>query len=148
RPSGIVRLAALARRRVLDEAVYVPAFMILRQILGDRHPLRRHEEEAVAILPLLHLVARTDPAPAMLAQLRFLVGVEVARTERPTHLLDIRGEAEHDRLRRLGIGMAARARLDAVLVDVPRHLRDALRRRFGTLHRVVAPAVEGRTSPS
>src|SRR5262249_50444739 len=83
--------AALVRHRVPHEAIGLPTLVILGQVLGDRQALLVHEQEAVAVLVLLHLVTRADPA----AQLGFFlrIRVEVAGAQGLADLLDVDGEA-------------------------------------------------------
>src|SRR2546430_11889835 len=57
--------AALAGLGILHDAVGLPALVVLGQVLGERHPLLGDEEQAVAVLVLLHLLARADPAPKL-----------------------------------------------------------------------------------
>ena len=45
--------------------------MILRKVLRDRHAFLIREEQAVAIFEIFHVLARTDPCPAL--NLRLLV---------------------------------------------------------------------------
>src|SRR5438034_10115923 len=45
------------------------------------------EQQAVAVLPFLHLVARADPAAQL--GLRLRVRIQVARAQRPPDLLDV-----------------------------------------------------------
>src|SRR5688572_5523543 len=76
----------------------------------------------MAVLVLLHLVARADPAAEL--RLRRRIRIEVARTQRPTHLLDVAREALDDRLRHAAIGMEEAAGLLGVLRRVRPHLVD------------------------
>src|SRR5207249_7477608 len=73
--------AALGGRRILDDPVRVPALVVLGEVLGDGEALRRDEQQAVAVLPFLHLVARADPAAQL--GLRLRIRIEVARAQRP-----------------------------------------------------------------
>src|SRR4051794_13395071 len=59
-------LPSLERSRVEDQAVGGPPLMPFWQVLGDRQSLRGDEQQAVAVFPLLHLVAGAQPPPAML----------------------------------------------------------------------------------
>src|SRR5215813_6103913 len=54
--------AALVGVRVLHDPVGRASLVILGEMLGDRQAFRRDEQQAVAVLPLLHLVAGADPA--------------------------------------------------------------------------------------
>src|SRR5687767_5629283 len=63
--------AALVGVRVADDPVGLAALVILGQVLGDREAFLVHEEQAVAVLVLLHLVAGADPA----TELGFFLGV-------------------------------------------------------------------------
>src|SRR5262245_4533677 len=81
---------------VAHDAVCLTPFVVFRQVLGDGHALGRDEEQAVAVLVLLHLVAGADPASIL--RLGGRIRVEVAGTEGLSHLLDVTGESRHDRL--------------------------------------------------
>ena len=98
------RLPPLVRRGIFHQPVTLPPFMILREVLGYRHPVRRHEQQAVTILPLLHLVAGADPLAAA-GHFGLLVGVEVAGTQRPAQFVEIHSQAGHHRVGNRGIGM-------------------------------------------
>src|SRR5262245_58674230 len=125
---GLALLEDLAERapplrvRVLHDPVRLAPLVILRQVLRDRHALRSDEEQAVAVLPLLHLVARADPAPVL--RLGGGIRIEVARAERPAHRLDVVGEAVDDGLGHAAVGVERRPRLLRVLLRVLPHLVD------------------------
>src|SRR5436190_20476372 len=72
--------AALVRVRVLDDAVGLAPLVVLRQMLGDRKAFLVHEQQAVAVLVFLHLVARADPAAEL--GLFLGVGIEVTGAQR------------------------------------------------------------------
>ena len=78
--SFVSRFAALAGCWVLDESVDQSSFVIFRQVFRDGFSFRCHEEQTVAILVLLHLVAGAKPTPTGI-HFCFLVGVVVARTK-------------------------------------------------------------------
>ena len=107
--SLVASFAAFARSRIFDEAIDVSAFVVFRQIFRDRVAVGSDEEEAVAILPFLHLITGADPAPAMLAEFGFLVGIKVARAQRSADVFDVGGEAEDDRLGHFRLRMGRRA---------------------------------------
>src|SRR5262249_14586461 len=81
---------------VPDDAVGRSPLVVLGQVLRDGKALRVHEEQAVAVLVLLHLVAGADPAAELRLFLR--IRIEVAGTERPPHLLDVPRQAVDDGL--------------------------------------------------
>src|SRR5262249_9784187 len=105
--------AALVGVRVLHEPVGSASLVVLGQVLGDGKPLRRDEQQAVAVLPLLHLVAGADP-PAQL-RLGLRIGVEVAGAERSPHQLDVAREPLDDRLGHRHVRMERGAGLLRVL---------------------------------
>src|SRR5262245_13001768 len=78
---------------ILHQAVRRATFVILGQVLRDGQTLRRDEEQAVAVLPFLHLVAGADP-PAKLG-LGLWIRIEVARAEGPPDLFDVARETFH-----------------------------------------------------
>src|SRR6185436_20241965 len=65
----------LVGRGILHQAVRVQAFVPFGQVLRDRHALGRDEQQAVAVLVLLHLVTGADPAAEL--GLRGRIGIEV-----------------------------------------------------------------------
>jgi hypothetical protein len=67
------------RCRVLDEPVDLATFMILREVLRDGKAILTDEQEAVAVLIGLHLIAGADPASFF--GLLGLIGIEIAWTE-------------------------------------------------------------------
>ena len=69
--------AALVGVLVFDQAVDLAAFVPFRQVLGDRKTFRITEEQSMAVLVLLHLLAGADPGAAL--GFRGLVLVEIAR---------------------------------------------------------------------
>src|SRR5262249_21708580 len=93
--------ASLVRRRVRHDAVDLPSLVVLGKIFGDRKPFVGHEEQAVAVLELLHLIARADPVPSLhllLARqvealrpgaVRRFLRVEVAGAQRPPEIVDV-----------------------------------------------------------
>src|SRR5690349_18629846 len=97
--------------------------MLLGQVLRDRQTGWCYEQEAVAVLPLLHLIAGTHPAPAVLLQLSLLVRIEVAWAQRATHLLQVGSKPLDNCFSDNWVGVARGPRLLPVLLDV---LRDAL----------------------
>src|SRR2546427_12189406 len=50
---------------VRHDAVGLPPLVALRQVLGDGEALGVHEEKAVAVLVLLHLLAGAGPPPQL-----------------------------------------------------------------------------------
>src|SRR5262249_61935349 len=69
----------LVGNRVAHDSIRLTPLVVLGQVFGDGHALGCHEEQAVAVLVLLHFVAGADPAP--LLRLGSRVRVEVAGTE-------------------------------------------------------------------
>src|SRR5262245_60368214 len=86
-PQHAAHRPPLGGRGILHEAVGVASLVSFGQVLGDRHALGRDEQQAVAVLVLLHLVAGADPAAEL--GLRGRIRVEVAWAERTAHLLDV-----------------------------------------------------------
>src|SRR6185503_11786721 len=113
---------ALVGVGVLDDPVGRAPFVVLGQVLGDGQPVRRHEEQAVAVFPLLHLVAGADPAAQL--GLRLGIGVEVARAEGPPDQLDVAREALHHGLGHAHVRVQGGAGLLRVLARVVPHLVD------------------------
>src|SRR5262245_39261013 len=107
---------------ILHETVGRATFVVFRQVLRDGQALRRYEEQAVTVLPLLHLVAGTDPAPKLGLGLR--VRIEVARAEGPPDLLDVARETFHHGLGHRHIRMERRPGLLGVLLRIRPHLVD------------------------
>src|SRR5574341_1141447 len=54
--------SALLGGRIGDDAVALAAFVAFRQVLRDGQPILPNEQQAVAVLVDLHLVAGADPA--------------------------------------------------------------------------------------
>src|SRR5438093_499325 len=115
--------------RILDQAIGLSAVVVLGKILGDRNPFLVHEQEAVAVFPLLHLVARADP-PTLL---RFLlrVRIEVAGAEGLAHQLDVARQPLDDRLGDAAVRVEGRPGLLGVLLRVSPHLVDVRLRGHG-----------------
>jgi len=78
---------AFVRCRIAYKAIDLPAFMAVRQILCNRHPVFTNEEQAVAVLVDLHFVAGADPPPEL--GFGFFVLVKVARAERFPEFIDM-----------------------------------------------------------
>src|SRR5262249_43122649 len=131
RSGPVTGLAAPVGRRVLDDAIGLSAVVVLRQVLGDRQSLRRDEQQTVTVFVLFHLVAGTDPAAAVLVQLRLLVGIEVARAQRFAQHVEVQGEALDHRLADLGLRVRRRPRLGAILLDVGANAGERCFRRVG-----------------
>src|SRR5438309_5002881 len=98
---------ALVRGGILHDAVGLAPLVILREVLGDRHAFRVDEEQAVAVLPLLHLLAGADPPPEL--GLFLGVRIEVAGAERTTNFFDMPGKALDHGLGPAHVGMETRA---------------------------------------
>src|SRR2546428_1452399 len=114
--------ATLAGLGILHHAVGLPALVVLGQVLGDWHALLGDEEQAVAVLVLLHLLARADPAP--LLGLCLGVRIEVAGAERTTDFFDMPGQALHDGFGHGHVGVERRAGFFSELAGVRPHLVD------------------------
>src|SRR4029077_13012557 len=138
--------AALVRMLVLRDSVGVAALVVFGQVFGDRQSVRPDEQQAVAVLVLLHLVAGADPAA--LLGLGCRVWIEVARAERLADLLDMPGEPGHHGLGYGPVGVERRARLLGILPRVRPHLVHVGRRGF--LHAVSSTTARRapRRSPS
>ena len=95
--------AALVGMLVAHDPIGVPPLVPLGQVLGDGQPVGSDEEQAVAVLVLLHLVAGADPAA--LLGLGGRIRIEVARAERLADLFDVAGEARHHGLGHGPVGM-------------------------------------------
>ena len=95
--------AALVRVRILDDAVDLAALVAFWQVLGNRKTFRITEEQSVAVFVLLHLLAGADPGAPL--HLFLLVLVEVAGAERSTEVVHVLGEADHEELGDLALGM-------------------------------------------
>src|SRR5579884_4298642 len=117
RARPMAKRTTFVRRRIGDQTVDLSAFVVLREILGDRHAVLPHEQEAVAILVDLHLVAGADPSPQL--GLRLLVLVKITWAERFSQFIHVRGQALDDRLGHGGIGMKRRS---ALFRDPPHEL--------------------------
>ena len=79
----MARLSALVRRGIMYEAINLPPLVLFREVLRDGETFGIREEQTVAVLVPLHLVAGAHPAAA-LCRLGGLVRIEVTWTERPT----------------------------------------------------------------
>src|SRR3989304_5625229 len=112
--------AALARHRVHHEAIDLAALVVGRQVLGDGQAVLVHEQQAVAVLVLLHFLAGADPDAGRPDFLR-LVRVEVAGAERPAELVDVLGEADGEELGDLGMGVQKAAALLGELLRIAAH---------------------------
>ena len=88
--------AALIGVRVFDQAVDLAAFVVFWQVLGNRKTFRIAEEQSMAVLVLLHLLAGADPGAGL--RLLGLVLVEVAGAQRLADLVDVLGEADDEEL--------------------------------------------------
>src|SRR5713226_4861132 len=111
---------SLAGNGVRHDAVRLTPLVVFGQVLGDGQTLGRDEEQAVAVLVLLHLVAGAYPAP--LLSLGRRIRIEVTGAERLADLLDVPGEPRHDRLGDGPVGVERRARLLGVLASIRPHL--------------------------
>src|SRR5437867_1635352 len=121
-PEHLAHRPSLVGDRVPYDAVRLASLVVLGQVLGDGDTFGRHEQEAMAVLVLLHLVAGADPAP--LLRLRGRIRIEIAGTERLAHLLDVAREPCHDRLGDGAVGVERSAGLLRVLPGVRPHLVD------------------------
>src|SRR5262249_9106761 len=92
----------------------------------------------VAVLPLLHLVARADPAAELGLGLR--VRIEVAGAERSPDLLDVAREALDHGLGHRDVRVEERPGLLRVLPRVRPHLVEVRLLRLGRLAHHLAPA--------
>src|SRR5690606_21230933 len=88
------------------------------------------EEQSVAVLVDLHLLAGADPRSIL--GFRLLVRVEVAGAEWPADGIDVRGEAPDDRLGTRGVRVEVRAGFLGVVPGELPHLVDRLLR--GAVH--------------
>src|SRR5262249_51776877 len=94
----------------------------------------------------LHLVTGAQPPAAVLPKLALLVRVKVAGAQRPTDLLQVRGQACDHRLRHPPVGVSGCARLHPVVLDVAPDLLDRRRRRLWPCHAL--PPMRFRLSPA
>ena len=119
---------AFFRRRIRDDAVTLTAFMIFRQVLGNRHAVLPDEEQAMAIFIDLHLVAGAHPA----SQLGFglLVRIKVARAEGFAQFVHVGGKAQHDRISDGLIRVHGRAAFLGEAFHILPHFFEALFARF------------------
>src|SRR5690606_15701030 len=98
---------------------------------GNRKTFRIAEEQSVTVLPLLHFFAGTDPRAAL--GLLGLVLVEVARAERTADLVDVLGEADHEELGDLALGVEVRTALFGEVLDELPHLAEIRLARLGAV---------------
>lgn len=89
--------------RVSNDPIDLTAFVVFGEVLGDGKTFRIAKEQSVAVLPLLHLIARADPGRGL--NLFRLIFVKITRAERPTELINMLGEADHQSLSDLGLGV-------------------------------------------
>src|SRR5208283_4226566 len=113
----VARLSALFRRGIRHQAVNLSPLVLFRKVFGDGETFGTHEEQTVAVLTPLHLVAGTNPVTAR-RQLGCLIRIEVARTERTAELVDVCRQPEHDGFGDVPIGVNRRAALLAIFRDV------------------------------
>src|SRR5215831_16441517 len=83
----------LLRVGIFHQAINLPPFMIVWQILCNREAFGIYKQEAMAVFINLHLVAGTDPA----AQLGFrgLVRIKITGTERLAYFFDVSSQPLH-----------------------------------------------------
>ncbi len=81
--------AAFVWRGVLNQSVYLPPFVSLRQVLGYWQAFLVHEQQAVAIFVNLHVVAGTNPCPVR--DFFFFVWIEATGAQRPPQIIDVPG---------------------------------------------------------
>src|SRR5262249_27892678 len=91
-------------------------------MLRDGQALGRDEEQAVTVLPLLHLVARADPSAKL--GLGLWVRIEVARAQGPSDQLDVACETFHDGLGHRHVRVGVRPGFLGVLLRIRPHLLD------------------------
>src|SRR5262249_48909012 len=128
----VAQRPALVGCRVLDHAVHLSALVVGGQVLGDRQTLRRDEQQTVAVLVDLHVVAGTDPGAVLI--LGLLAGVEAPGPQRPPQGVAVHRQSFDHRFGDLGVWMRRRPRFLAVTGHELLHPLDALVRRFGLTH--------------
>ena len=87
--------ATLIGMRVGDQAVDFAAFVVVGEVLGNGKTFLIAEEQSMAIFPLLHLLAGTDPGGGF--DLFGFVFVVVAWAEGSADFVDVFGEANHEK---------------------------------------------------
>jgi hypothetical protein len=72
---------------VFHQAINLPPFMILRQILRNRDAFGIHKQQSMAVFVDLHLVTGTDPATHR--GFCSFVRIKITGTERLAHFFDM-----------------------------------------------------------
>jgi hypothetical protein len=76
----VTQCPPLVRGRILDDAVDLATFVVLRKVFCDWQAVIADEQQAVAVLIRLHFITGADPASVF--GLLSLIGIEIAWTER------------------------------------------------------------------
>lgn len=103
--------------------------MVLREILGDGHAIFPHEQQAVAILVNLHLIAGADPTPEF--GFCLFIRIEVAGAQGLAEFIHVGGEPLDDRLGDRGIRMKGGPALLSESFHKPPHSCQGRLIRFG-----------------
>ena len=83
---------ALVGGRVFHLAVDGAAFVVFRKVFCDGQTALSYEEQSMAVLVDLHVVAGADPGTVL--DLLLLAGIEAARAEWPADFINVLGQAQ------------------------------------------------------
>src|SRR4029453_9622676 len=116
--------ASLLRVRIFHQAINLPPFMIVWQMLCNREAFGGHKQQTMAVFVDLHLVTGTDPATQL--GFRSLVRIKITGTERLAHFFDVSRQPLHHHIRHAVVRMQIGPGLFGKLLRIGTHFAKVL----------------------